>query len=126
LANGNINLAGGVNTFMTSIPEQPIFNYTDTAEISGGTLIALGSADLTSSNQQILLANLIGNAGDTVTITDAAGNEVASYVSPVSFTNVTYSSENLTENDVYYLSTTSGNYGQATATKGSPTATQGQ
>lgn len=121
LANGNINLAGGVNTFMTSIPEQPIFNYTDTAEISGGTLIALGSADLNSSNQQILLANLIGNAGDTVTITDAAGNEVASYVSPVSFTNVTYSSENLTENDVYYLSTTSGNYGQATATKGSPT-----
>lgn len=101
---------------MTSIPEQPILNYTDTAEISGGTLIALGSAELTSSNQNFLLANLIGNAGDTITMMQPV-MEVTSYVSPVSFTNVTYSSENLTENDVYYLSTTSGNYGQATAAR---------
>lgn len=124
LANGSISLAGGVNTFLTSLPDQPVFNYTAQAEITGGTLIALGISNVTSAHQNVLLASLIGNAGDTVTITDTAGNEIATYISPVAFTAITYSSEALTEGEVYNLSTSSGNIGQATATKDNIVAPQ--
>lgn len=116
LANGNISISGGINTFLTSIAEQSVFNYTGSAELTGGTLITLGTVNLSSASQNFLMTSLIGNIGDTVTITDAAGNEIATILVPVSFSNVTYSSDNLTAGGVYFLSTTSGNYGQATAT----------
>lgn len=118
LANGNFSLTGGVNTFVTENPEQEVFTYSGSADLSGGILVALGSTSLTTSSQNLLYTSLFGNPGDTITITDAAGNEVTSYQSPVAFSAIAYSSDKLTAGEVYYLSTTSGNYGQATATLG--------
>ena len=118
LANGTISLTGGVNTFVAELPEQEVFTYTGSADLTGGSLVALGATSLTTSSQNLLYTSLIGSPGDTVTITDAAGNEVASYQSPVAFSAIAYSSDQLTTGEVYYLSTTSGNYGQATATQG--------
>lgn len=121
LSNGDITIAGGINTFLASMGEQAVFNYSGSAELTGGSLIALGVVTLTSSHQEVLMAGLNGNAGDTLTITDAAGNEIASYPAPISFAKVTYSSANLTGGSIYYLSTTSGSYGQATASKSTST-----
>ena len=118
LANGTISLTGGVNTFVAELPEQEVFTYTGSADLTGGSLVALGATSLTTSSQNLLYTSLIGSPGDTVTITDAAGNEIASYQSPVAFSAIAYSSDQLTTGEVYYLSTTSGNYGQATATQG--------
>lgn len=116
LANGNITIAGGVNTLMSTTAEQPILNYTGTATLTGGTLWAFGPLSLSTASQNILTTSLLGNAGDTITITNAAGNEQATMVAPVAFSSVSYTSANLTNGEVYYLSTTSGNYAQAVAT----------
>lgn len=118
LANGNVSITGGVNTFLPQLAEQAVLNYSGNADLAGGILVALGTTNFTTLGQNVLFTLLAGNPGDTVTITDAAGNEVASYQSPVAFASVTYSSDVLTEGNLYYLSTTSGNYGQAIATKG--------
>ena len=118
LANGNISLNGGVNTFVAEIPEQEVFTYSGKADLTGGSLVALGATSLTTSSQNLLYTSLLGSPGDTITISDAAGNEVASYQSPVAFSAIAYSSDQLTTGEVYYLSTTSGNYGQATAIQG--------
>ena len=118
LANGNISLNGGVNTFVAEIPEQEVFTYSGKADLTGGSLVALGATSLTTSSQNLLYTSLLGSPGDTITISDAAGNEVASYHSPVAFSAIAYSSDQLTTGEIYYLSTTRGNYGQATATQG--------
>ena len=118
LANGNISLTGGVNTLVTQIPEQEVFTYSGSADLSGGVLVALGATTLTTSSQNFLYTPLFGSPGDTVTITDAAGNEVASFQSAAAFSAVAYSSDSLIDGEVYFLSTTSGNYGQATVTQG--------
>ena len=118
LANGNISLTGGVNTLVTQIPEQEVFTYSGSADLSGGVLVALGATTLTTSSQNLLYTSLFGSPGDTVTITDAAGNEVASFQLAAAFSAVAYSSDSLIDGEVYFLSTTSGNYGQATATQG--------
>ena len=118
LANGNISLTGGVNTLVTQIPEQEVFTYSGSADLSGGVLVALGATTLTTSSQNLLYTSLFGSPGDTVTITDAAGNEVASFQLAAAFSAVAYSSDSLIDGEVYFLPTTSGNYGQATATQG--------
>lgn len=115
LANGDIEISGGVNTLLGSTPEQAALNYTGKAQLTGGTLIALGLVEFSKTDQSYFTANLSANAGDTVTVTDAAGNEVANYLTPVAFSHLTYSTVNLKTNETYFLSTTSGNYGQAVA-----------
>lgn len=116
LANGNITIAGGVNTLMSTSPDQPVLNYTGTATLTGGTMWAFGTVSLTTASQNLLTANLLGNAGDTITITDASGKEAATMAAPVAFSSVSYTAASLTAGEMYYLSTTSGSYSQAVAT----------
>lgn len=79
-------------------------------EVSGGTVIALGSAAMamgvtSGSGQCAFMVNLseTADANSTVTLKDADNNTVFEYTSKKAFSSVIYSSENLTENETYTL-----------------------
>ena len=115
LVNGDLNISGGTNSFATIGAYGSALNYTGEAKLTGGTVWTFGNGTFSTLEQPVVEVALTGNAGDTVTIVEAAGNEIEAITAPVAFINVTYSSGKVMDGENYFVSTTSGSYGQGTA-----------
>ncbi|HFI0256541.1 TPA: carbohydrate-binding domain-containing protein [Streptococcus suis] len=118
-SNGNLTVAGGTLVFTSPSQDNAAMDYSGTASLTGGTVWAVGASNMaqsfTTASQNYIMTTVYGVAGDTITITDAAGNEIATLTAPVEFSSVLFSTPELVAGEVYFVSTTSGGSGQATA-----------
>lgn len=119
-SNGNLTVAGGTLVFTSSSQDNAAMNYSGIASLTGGTVWAVGASNMaqsfTTASQQYIMTDVSGVAGDIITVTDGAGNEVATLTAAVDFSNVLYSAANLTAGETYFISSSSGGSGQVTAT----------
>ena len=74
--------------------------------INGGVVLGTGSSGMlktptTDSKQNTISVSCTGSAGDTVEVKGADGNTLVSAVAPKSFTNVTFSTPDITEGETY-------------------------
>ncbi|MGT2911687.1 carbohydrate-binding domain-containing protein [Streptococcus cameli] len=115
LANGDLEMSNGTTVLSSQSDTQTVLNYSGSATISGGYLWSFGTTNVSSATQALVITSLVGNQGDTITLADSAGNTLATYEAPAGFFSVTVSSPELAEGETYFLSTTSGNYAQGTA-----------
>ena len=84
-------------------------DYAGTGQISGGSIVALGSTGMAQSleptdNQGVMLVTLSGEAGSTVTLSDASGTELASYTATKSYACAVVSCEGIARGETYTLS----------------------
>ena len=84
-------------------------DYAGTGQVSGGTIIALGSTGMVQSleptgDQGIMLVTLSGEAGGKVTLSDASGTELASYTATKSYACAVVSCEGIAQGEAYTLS----------------------
>lgn len=110
-SNGTISIQGGV--VLVSGPENSgngALDYEASAEISGGTLIAIGSSGMAvgfgdSSTQNSFMTNLSATqeANTTIAVTDENNNVIVSFKSPKSFSNIVASSSKLELNKEYNI-----------------------
>ena len=78
----------------------------DTLTVNGGVVLGTGSSGMlktptTDSKQNTISVSCTGSAGDTVEVKGADGNTLVSAVAPKSFTNVTFSTPDITEGETY-------------------------
>ena len=110
-SNGNLYITGGV-TYISgpSDSSNGALDYGEgcTGEISGGVLLAVGASGMaenmsSSSTQCTFMQNLdeTASGGDTVTITDASGNVLASYTPVRSYQNIIFSCPKLQVEETY-------------------------
>ena len=110
-SNGNLYITGGV-TYISGPSDSGngALDYGEgcTGEISGGVLLAVGASGMaenmsSSSTQCIFMQNLdeTASGGDTVTITDASGNVLASYTPVRSYQNIIFSCPKLQVEETY-------------------------
>ena len=121
-SNGNVTVKSGSLYVTQTSADNAAIDYDGTGIISGGTVWAIGNQGMaqaftTGSSQSYIIANVSGNAGDTITVTDSSGNVVAQTVAASSFGNVVFSTEALVEGEGYTITTSSGNSATATATE---------
>lgn len=112
-SNGNLTITGGTIVVYGGSGQDgtdTALDYDGEGIITGGTLIA-GSANAvmeeafdSSSSQDFLATNLTASAGETVTITDSAGNTVTSFTTPIKLAHLVYSSASLTDGSDYTIS----------------------
>lgn len=74
--------------------------------INGGVVLGTGSSGMlktptTDSEQNTISVSCTGSAGDTVEVKGADGNTLVSAVAPKNFTNVTFSTPDITEGETY-------------------------
>lgn len=110
-SNGSLYVSGG--TTYVSGPESSGnggLDYTGTAEITGGTFVVAGSAGMAqgfgdTSSQYSILHNLSTAcvAGTAITLTDTAGNIVASFTPNKQYQSVVISVEELSKDETYTL-----------------------
>ncbi len=84
-------------------------DYAGTGSISGGTIVALGSTGMAQSldaagDQGVMLVSLSGEAGTTVTLSDADGNVLASHTATKSYACAVISCAGLTQGATYTVS----------------------
>ena len=84
-------------------------DYAGTGQVSGGTIIALGSTGMVQSleptgDQGVMLVTLSGEAGGTVTLSDASGTELASYTATKSYACAVVSCAGIAQGVTYTLS----------------------
>ncbi|MCQ9336094.1 carbohydrate-binding domain-containing protein [Corynebacterium phoceense] len=109
-SNGNLTMSGGTVTVWG--PTDGGNGALDTAgslTVTGGTLLAVGSSGMaeapsSTDGQGWISASTSGSAGDAVTITDASGNEVATFTATKDFGNVVYSAAGITNGESYTVS----------------------
>lgn len=81
------------------------FDYETTAEISGGTVVMVGSAGMTQGfsggAQASVSGNVSGSAGDTACVTDSDGNVLASFTAKRAFQWALLSGAGMTEGDTF-------------------------
>ena len=110
-SNGNLYITGGV-TYISGPSDSGngALDYGEgcTGEISGGVLLAVGASGMaenmsSSSTQCTFMQNLdeTASGGDTVTITDASGNVLASYTPVRSYQNIIFSCPKLQVGETY-------------------------
>lgn len=110
-SNGNLYITGGV-TYISGPSDSGngALDYGEgcTGEISGGVLLAVGASGMaenmsSSSTQCTFMQNLdeTASGGDTVTITDASGNVLASYTPVRSYQNIIFSCPKLQVEETY-------------------------
>lgn len=110
-SNGNLYITGGV-TYISGPSDSGngALDYGEgcTGEISGGVLLAVGASGMaenmsSSSTQCTFMQNLdeTASGGDTVTITDASGNVLASYTPVRSYQNIIFSCPELQVGEIY-------------------------
>ena len=110
-SNGNLYITGGV-TYISGPSDSGngALDYGEgcTGEISGGVLLAVGASGMaenmsSSSTQCTFMQNLdeTASGGDTVTITDAYGNVLASYTPVRSYQNIIFSCPELQVGETY-------------------------
>lgn len=110
-SNGNLYITGGV-TYISGPSDSGngALDYGEgcTGEISGGVLLAVGASGMaenmsSSSTQCTFMQNLdeTASGGDTVTITDASDNVLASYTPVRSYQNIIFSCPKLQVGETY-------------------------
>ena len=114
-SNGNLYITGG--EVYVNGPEDSgngALDYDGTGEITGGTLVAVGSSGMaqnmsSSSIQGCILYNLNStqSAGSTITIKDASGTTIVSYTPTKSYQSVVISAPMMKQGETYTL--TAGN-----------------
>ena len=112
-ANGELSVSGG--TLYVSGPTNNgngALDYDANATITGGTVIAAGSTGMAqnfgeASTQCSMLLSLSGSGGDTVTLSDAAGNVLATYTPEKAYQCVVISAPALQAGNTYTV--TAGN-----------------
>lgn len=115
-SNGDLTVTGG-ETYVsgpTSSADGAIdYGEGGTATITGGIVIAAGSSGMaenfdSGSTQGAALVTLSGNAGDTVTVTDADGSVLASYAPTKQYACVVVSAPGMITGGTYTVSNSSG------------------
>jgi hypothetical protein len=74
--------------------------------VTGGEITAIGSSGMAETpdntdGQGWLSANIDGSAGDTITVKDSTGAEIASFTSEKDFANVVFASDGITIGETY-------------------------
>lgn len=106
-SNGALTINGG--TVYVSGPTgdgNGTFDCDGVFTINGGVVLGTGSSGMlktptTDSRQNTISVSCTGSAGDTVEVKGADGNTLVSTVTPKSFTNVTFSTPDITEGETY-------------------------
>lgn len=106
-SNGALTINGG--TVYVSGPTgdgDGTFDCDGVFTINGGVVLGTGSSGMlktptTDSKQNTISVSCTGSAGDTVEVKDADGNTLVSAVAPKSFTNVMFSTPDITEGETY-------------------------
>lgn len=106
-SNGTLTINGG--TVYVSGPTgdgNGTFDCDGVFTINGGVVLGTGSSGMlktptTDSKQNTISVSCTGSAGDTVEVKGADGNTLVSAVTPKSFTNVTFSTPDITEGETY-------------------------
>lgn len=107
--NGSITMTGGeVLVHGPTNQGNGSLDYDGTFLISGGTLVAAGSAGMaqapsSDSNQKSLMANVSGSDGTVVEFTDADGTVVASFTGTRAFANVVVSTAAIEDGQTYTI-----------------------
>ena len=112
-SNGDFTMSGGVVTVWG--PTNDGNSAVDAAgdfTVNGGELLAVGSAGMaespsTTNSQGWISAGASGNEGDTLSIKDASGGDVASFSATKTFANVLYSSADISNGQAYTVTVTS-------------------
>lgn len=108
-SNGTIDISGGaILVDCPTVGDTSPFDYESTASITGGTLIATGSANMaegfTSSSQGVITARVSEQGGNTtLTVTDASGAEILSTTPENAYNYVLVSAPELTSGQSYTL-----------------------
>ena len=89
-SNGSVEITGGVLVVEgPTSSDDGFFDYDGSATITGGTVLMVGSAGMAQNfsggTQAFAMQSISGNAGQTVTLLNAQGTEVASFVATKSF-----------------------------------------
>ena len=106
-SNGALTINGG--TVYVSGPTgdgNGTFDCDGVFTINGGVVLGTGSSGMlktptTDSKQNTISVSCTGSAGDTVEVKGADGNTLVSAVAPKDFTNVTFSTPDITEGETY-------------------------
>lgn len=106
-SNGALTINGG--TVYVSGPTgdgNGTFDCDGVFTINGGVVLGTGSSGMlksptTDSKQNTVSVSCTGSAGDTVEVKGADGNTLVSAVAPKNFTNVTFSTPDITEGETY-------------------------
>lgn len=106
-SNGALTINGG--TVYVSGPTgdgDGTFDCDGVFTINGGVVLGTGSSGMlktptTDSKQNTISVSCTGSAGDTVEVKGADGNTLVSAVAPKSFTNVMFSTPDITEDETY-------------------------
>lgn len=110
-ANGSIYITGG-----TTIVEGPTndgngpLDYDSTAEITGGTLLAIGSSGMAqnmNSGTQGSILYCTSSTKNTITLKDSSGNTLFTYTPTKSYSSVVISTPDLVKGNKYTLTTSS-------------------
>lgn len=96
----------GLNAAGSSVDGDGTFDCDGVFTINGGVVLGTGSSGMlktptTDSKQNTISVSCTGSAGDTVEVKGADGNTLVSAVAPKSFTNVTFSTPDITEGETY-------------------------
>ena len=119
-SNGTVNITGGaILVDCPTMGDTSPFDYETTASITGGTLIATGSANMaagfTSASQGVIAARVSEQGGNTtLTLTDGSGAEILSTTPENAYNYVLISAPELTSGQSYTL-TVGGDSGSVTA-----------
>ncbi len=110
-SNGSLYISGG--TIYVNGPTESMngsIDYTGTGEITGGIVIAAGSAGMAqgfgeSSTQYSILYNLntSAKANDTITLTDEKGKEIVQFTPSKQYQSVVISTPELVQGETYTL-----------------------
>lgn len=106
-SNGALTINGG--TVYVSGPTgdgNGTFDCDGVFTINGGVVLGTGSSGMlktptTDSKQNTISVSCTGSAGDTVEVKGADGNTLVSAVAPKNFTNVMFSTPDITEDETY-------------------------
>ena len=105
-SNGSIEITGDVVLVQgPSSDDDAALDYETTAEISGGTVVMVGSAGMaegfSGGTQASVSGSIVGSAGDTVCVTDSDGNVLASFTAKRAFQWALLSGAGMTEGDTF-------------------------
>lgn len=108
-SNGSLTVSGGETYVYGPVSSgNGALDYAGEASITGGLIVAFGPTGMAqnfgdSSTQGSILVSISGNAGDTVTLTDANGAQLVSCQSKKAFSSVLISCPDLVQGESYTL-----------------------
>lgn len=106
-SNGALTINGGTVYVSGPIGDgNGTFDCDGVFTINGGVVLGTGSSGMlktptTDSKQNTISVSCTGSAGDTVEVKGADGNTLVSAVAPKNFTNVMFSTPDITEGETY-------------------------